>query len=101
MKEVIKIVAISTSTLILFSCSSPLDKRYNSETMWADVREGSTKATDSLNHELCGQAVADNAIHGVKNEDFTYRELIDKGYKLLGKAHSEAYIDSLRKANNL
>jgi hypothetical protein len=64
--------------------------------MWYDVRVGSKPKNDSLNHELCSQAVAENIKHGVKNEDFTYQELIDQGYALLGKAHSEAYADSLR-----
>lgn len=81
----------------LLSCSSgPLDKKYHSNTMWYDIRVGSSVKNDSINHHLCGLAIAENATHGVKNEDFTYRELIDQGYKLLGKTHPEAYVDSLR-----
>ena len=66
--------------------------------MWYDVRVGSKPKNDSLNHELCSQAVAENTKNGVKNEAFTYQELIDQGYTLLGKAHTEAYVDSLREA---
>ena len=83
--------------LSLAGCGNkPLDKKYNSKTIWYDIRLGSNAKNDSLNHELCGQATAENNRHGKKNEDFTYQELIDQGYKLLRKAHSEAYVDSLR-----
>ncbi len=64
--------------------------------MWYDIRVGSTVKNDSINHELCKLAMAENAAQKVKNEDFTYQELIDQGYKLLSKTHSEAYADSLR-----
>ena len=87
--------------LSLVGCGQkPLDKKYNSRTMWYDIRVGSKPKNDSLNHELCSQAVAENTRHGVKNEDFTYQELIDQGYTLLGKAHTAAYADSLREATH-
>ncbi|WP_460933819.1 hypothetical protein [Spirosoma humi] len=64
--------------------------------MWYDIRVGSSTKNDSINHELCRLAVAENTKHGLKNEDLTYQELIDHGYELLAKTHSEAYADSLR-----
>ena len=99
MKNVAQILVMALFVLSLVGCGQkPLDKKYNSRTMWYDVRVGSKPKNDSLNHALCEQAVADNAKRGVKNEDFTYQELIDQGYTLLGKTHSEAYADSLREA---
>ena len=77
--------------------TKPLDKKYRSQTMWYDVRVGSNTKNDSINHELCRLAVTDNTKQGLKNEDLTYQELIDHGYELLGKTHSEAYADSVRK----
>jgi hypothetical protein len=80
-----------------FGCGTkPLDKKYHSQTMWYDVKVGSNAKNDSINHELCRLAVADNTKQGVKNEELTYQELIDHGYELLSKTHSEAYADSLR-----
>ncbi|GAB2526653.1 hypothetical protein GCM10027085_16080 [Spirosoma aerophilum] len=79
--------------------SGPLEKKYRSQTMWYDIRVGSSPKNDSINHELCRLAVADNASHQVASEDFTYQELIDQGYELLGKTHPETYVDSLRKAH--
>ena len=99
MKKLSQILFIPLFVLSLVGCGTkPLDKKYNSKTMWYDIRLGSKPKNDSLNHELCGQAVAENTRHGVRNEGFTYQELIDQGYTLLGKAHSEAYADSLREA---
>lgn len=76
--------------------TKPLDKKYRSQTMWYDIRVGSNTKNDSINHELCRLAVADNTSHGLKNEELTYQELIDHGYELLSKTHSEVYADSLR-----
>ncbi|GAB3026335.1 hypothetical protein [Spirosoma pulveris] len=85
----------------MLSCGSgPLEKKYRSQTMWYDIRVGSNAKNDSINHELCRLAVTDNASRKLKNEDFTYQELIDQGYDLLAKTHSEAYADSLREAYN-
>ncbi|GAB4019630.1 hypothetical protein GCM10028808_57920 [Spirosoma migulaei] len=101
MKKRIQLLISPLIVLSLLACGQqPLDKKYNSTTMWYDVRVGSKPKNDSLNHELCAQAVAENAKHGVKNEDFTYQELLDQGYELMGKAHSEAYADSVQKAYN-
>ncbi|AKD53560.1 hypothetical protein SD10_00225 [Spirosoma radiotolerans] len=83
--------------LTVLSCGTkPLDKKYRSQTMWYDIRVGSSTKNDSINHELCRMAVAENTAHGVKSEELTYQELIDHGYELLGKTHTEAYVDSLR-----
>ncbi|MFD2934994.1 hypothetical protein [Spirosoma flavum] len=68
--------------------------------MWYDIRVGSSAKNDSINHFLCGLAVTDNASHGVKNEDFTYQELIDQGYGLLGKTYPNSYVDSLREVHS-
>ena len=90
--------------LILFTMlgrgSGPLEKKYRSKTMWYDIRVGSNAKNDSINHELCQLAVADNASRNVNSEDFTYEELIDQGYTLLGKTHTEAYVDSLREVHS-
>ncbi len=64
--------------------------------MWYDIRVGSSVKNDSINHELCRLAALENTAQGVKNEQFTYQELIDQGYTLLGKTHPEAYVDSVR-----
>lgn len=101
MKKFIQILVMSLFVLSLVGCGQkPLDKKYNSKTTWYDIRVGSKPKNDSLNHALCDQAVADNTKQGIKNEDFTYQELIDQGYTLLGKARTEAYADSLREAAN-
>ncbi|SOD89608.1 hypothetical protein SAMN06269250_3128 [Spirosoma fluviale] len=85
----------------VLSCGSgPLEKKYRSQTMWYDIRVGSSAKNDSINHELCRLAVVDNTSRKVKNEDFTYQELIDQGYDLLAKTHPEAYVDSLREVHS-
>ncbi|WP_460965783.1 hypothetical protein [Spirosoma litoris] len=100
MRKTFQLLIIPLTILSLFACGQqPLDRKYNSTTMWFDIREGSKPKNDSLNHELCNQAVADNTKRGVKNDGFTYRELIDQGYELLAKAHSKAYADSVREAH--
>lgn len=97
MKNFADCLFVSLLVLTLVACGTrPLDKKYHSQTMWYDIRVGSTVKNDSINHELCKLAMADNLTQGVKNEDFTYQELIDQGYKLLGKTHTEAYVDSLQ-----
>ena len=101
MKKLTQVLLMPLLVLSLIGCGQqPLDKKYNSTTMWYDIRVGSKPKNDSLNHELCSQAVAENTKHGVKNEDLSYQELIDQGYELVAKAHSEAYADSVRKAYN-
>lgn len=101
MKKRIHVLVMPLLVASLIGCGQqPLDKKYNSTTMWYDIRVGSKPKNDSLNHELCAQAVAENTKRGVKNEDLTYQELLDQGYELMGKAHSEAYADSVRKAYN-
>lgn len=89
--------------LLLFTMlgcgSGPLEKKYRSQTMWYDIRVGSSAKNDSINHELCRLAVADNTSRNVKNEAFTYQELIDQGYALLEKTKGKAYVDSLREAH--
>ncbi|MVM33152.1 hypothetical protein GO755_24135 [Spirosoma sp. HMF4905] len=100
MKKLVQLLVMPSLVLSLFACGQqPLDKKYTSTTMWYDIRVGSTPKNDSLNHELCSQAVAENAKHGIKNEGFTYQELIDQGYELLAKARSKAYADSLREVH--
>ena len=97
MKNFTNRLPVSLLVLIALGCGTkPLDKKYRSQTMWYDIRVGSNAKNDSINHELCRVAVADNTTHGLKNEERTYQELIDHGYELLGKTHTEAYIDSLR-----
>ena len=99
MRKFARILLMPLFVLSLVGCGQkPLDKKYNSRTTWYDIKVGSKPKNDSLNHALCDQAVAENTRKGVKNEDFTYQELINQGYTLLGKAHSEAYADSLREA---
>ena len=98
MKNLVNCLLVSFFTLIVLGCGTkPLDKKYRSQTMWYDIRVGSNTKNDSINHELCRLAVAENARQGLKNEDLTYQELIDHGYELLGKTHTEAYVDSLQK----
>ena len=97
MKNFTNCLLASLIALAVLSCGTkPLDKKYRSQTMWYDIRVGSNTKNDSINHELCQLAVVDNTTHGVKNEELTYQELIDHGYELLGKTHTEAYADSLR-----
>ncbi|MCX6218924.1 hypothetical protein [Spirosoma sp.] len=85
----------------MLSCGSgPLEKKYRSQTMWYDIRVGSNAKNDSINHALCRLAVDDNTSRKVKSEDFTYQELIDQGYDLLAKTHTEGYVDSLREAHS-
>jgi hypothetical protein len=97
MKNLTNCLLTSLVVLTLLGCGTkPLDKKYRSQTMWYDIRVGSSPKNDSINHELCRLAVAENATHGVKNEGLTYQELIDHGYELVGKTHTEAYVDSLR-----
>ncbi|GAB3777735.1 hypothetical protein GCM10028818_25410 [Spirosoma horti] len=97
MKNFTNYLLVSLFVLVVSGCGTkPLDKKYRSQTMWYDIQVGSSTKNDSINHELCRLAVADNTTHGVKNEDLTYQELIDHGYELLGKTHTEAYVDSLR-----
>jgi hypothetical protein len=101
MKNVANRLLLPLILWTLFGCSGgPLDKKYHSRTMWYDIRVGSSVKNDSINHELCRLAIAENAIHGVKNEDFTYQELIDLGYKQLSKTYADAYVDSLREVYN-
>ncbi|AUD05459.1 hypothetical protein CWM47_28605 [Spirosoma pollinicola] len=97
MKHIAEHLFVSLIMFTLLGCGSkPLDKKYHIQTMWYDIRVGSTVKNDSINHELCKLAMADNATKSVKNEDFTYQELIDQGYELLAKTHTEEYADSLR-----
>lgn len=97
MKKILTILLLPLLLLSLASCGNdPLNKKYNGKTMWYDIRVGSNAKNDSINHELCEWAIADNTSHGVKNEGLTYRELIDQGYNLLAKTHTETYIDSLK-----
>lgn len=97
MKNSTNCLLVSLFALAVLGCGTkPLDKKYRSQTMWYDVRVGSSTKNDSINHELCQLAVAENTKQELKNEDLTYQELIDQGYELLAKGHTEAYADSLR-----
>lgn len=97
MKNSANRLLVSLFVLTVLGCGTkPLDKKYRSQTMWYDIRVGSNTKNDSINHELCRLAVAENATHGVKNEALTYQELIDHGYELLEKTHTQAYADSLQ-----
>jgi hypothetical protein len=94
-------LVVALLLLMVLGCGSgPLEKKYRSQTMWYDIRVGSSPKNDSINHELCRLAVADNSRRNVASEEFTYQELIDQGYELLGKTHPEAYVDSLREAHS-
>ena len=98
MKNSTNCLLVSLFALTTLGCGTkPLDKKYRSQTMWYDIRVGSSTKNDSINHELCRLAVAENTRQGLKNDDLTYQELIDRGYELLGKTHTEAYVDSLQK----
>ena len=73
MKKITQVLFMPLLVLSLVGCGTkPLDKKYNSKTMWYDIRVGSNAKNDSLNHELCNQAIAENTRQGVKNEGFTY-----------------------------
>ena len=87
MKTLTNCLLMSFVVLTVSGCGTkPLDKKYRSQTMWYDIRVGSSTKNDSINHELCQLAVAENTRQGLKNEDLTYQELIDHGYELLGKS---------------
>ncbi len=97
MKKIATFLLLPLLLWSLMGCGNdPLDKKYNSKTMWYDIRVGSSAKNDSINHELCGRAIADNTSHGIKNEGLTYRELLNQGYELLNKTHTETYVDSLK-----
>ncbi|GAB3336384.1 hypothetical protein GCM10027299_46370 [Larkinella ripae] len=71
------ILALSTA---LLSCD-PLDKKYEKE----KYSEVMADHADSANRSAFNRATVENDVNDVRNEDFTYQELIDQGKALQKK----------------
>ncbi|GAB3922486.1 hypothetical protein [Larkinella terrae] len=80
MKRLQNFVSFLALSLILLSCN-PLDKKYDKE-KYAEIM---AKNADSTSQSAFNRATVENEINDVRNEDFTYQELIDQGRALQRK----------------
>ncbi|RRB17701.1 hypothetical protein [Larkinella knui] len=74
MKKLVTLFLLSFSSFALFSCD-PLNKKYDKEKYSEVISENA----DSVSRSAFNRATVENEINDIRNEDFTYQELIDQG----------------------
>ncbi|KAA9356749.1 hypothetical protein [Larkinella humicola] len=79
MKKLLTLFLTASVSFTLLSCD-PLDKKYDPE-KYSKVMEAHA---DSVSRSAFNRATVENEINDVRNEDFTYQELIEQG-KVLQK----------------
>ncbi|WP_146624466.1 hypothetical protein [Larkinella arboricola] len=80
MKRFLVVLLTVFTSFSLVSCD-PLDKKYNKE----QYSEVMAEHADSASRSAFNRAMVDNEINDIRNEDFTYQELIDQGKTLQRK----------------
>ncbi|RRB07115.1 hypothetical protein [Larkinella rosea] len=79
MKKSIQFFAMIFISFSFLGCD-PLDKKYSKENYTEVLKQNA----DSVSQSAFQRAIVENEINDVRNEDFTYQELINQG-KLLQK----------------
>ena len=79
MKKLLTLFLTIALSFALLSCN-PLDKKYDKENYSKVIEEHA----DSVSRSAFHRAMVENEINDLRNEDFTYQELIDQG-KILQK----------------
>lgn len=74
-----QILALGLATL-LFSCSSPMDKKFNEETAEEDMKAVKSEL-DSTEMKLLAGSMLRLKLQDKKLEDMTYAEILDNGKK--------------------
>lgn len=85
MKKLLAVLLTNCILLLLGGCNS-LDKKYDKE----NYAEVITEHADSASRSAFNRATVENDINDVRNEDFTYQELIDQGKLLQQKDQQKA-----------
>ena len=79
MKKLLTLLLMASVSFALLSCD-PLDNKYDPEN-YSKVMEDHA---DSVSRSAFNRATVENDINDVRNEEFTYQELIEQG-KVLQK----------------